>query len=124
MWELTAITRRMERWHGCIVDGDMVRVVIAADGIESENHLWAQPPNPVDNLFGDLLKRRRDQRIRMPVILTAGHSRVPIIEKDYRRQPQRLGRATQFLFAQCGDVLMILEEFRINCARLPTTFPD
>ena len=82
-----------------IVDRDVVRMAIRAAGVKRYDDLRALLADNPDQTPDNFFRRRVDVRSGVGVLLSAGHARVAIVEKDEVVDAQVVGRATQLVLA-------------------------
>ena len=93
----------LEGAHRRLVDGDVIRVAVAADGIEGQHHLRTKLTNIIGNFRSHLVQRLGGKSMGMVVIWRARHTRITVIQEVDAFQSEMNRRAAQLGLAQVGD---------------------
>jgi len=108
----------MKRLDRGPVDGDVIWMAIAADGVKGQHDLRAQRADVVRHLRSDALKRLRRQGVGVMVIGRAGHSRIAVAQEMHTREAELPGGAGQFGFPQLRHGVIPLEQLSGRFAHL------
>ncbi len=89
------VGRGVEGRDSVVVDGDVIRVAIAAVRLEGDDDLRPHAPDDPNESGHHFVGSRVDIRPRVGILGRAGHPRVAVAQEDQLAHPDRLRRATQ-----------------------------
>ena len=91
------------------MNGDVVRVAVAAVRVRSEDDLRARLDNHVSHTPGHLVHIGLKQRARVLVCRRTGHPRIAVAKQEELGHSQHLHGTAQFLLTAAAQVLAVAQ---------------